>query len=434
MSAAALCIDFGTSSIRAVYRPKNKSRLEVLPLGQIVKSRLDDASIPSHILVNETGSVVRFGEQAEKERISGTPFLFYDASPKLWLSDYLKLSEPVAEGTTLTRQEALAGLLAHALRCAFDASRLSVGERRAIPIQVAHPVWSADIRTGAREGLRQIVSVARQIALKSEWGRASIDKLRRSISETVESSDEEIDTVEPIAAAVELFPEDPNEIRLVAVIDMGAGTTDIALFQSITPDVATPNRPQMRLLGNAISLFKAGDFIDSIVLEVLKSRASSFSEISIADVEFRIRDIKQTLFSTGTVRELKTSVTLKEITNHPKFLSLMQEVRDELTKLLAASEGIVDKLVNRQTHSVKLLDIVLAGGGSSIQKLKQTLIVGVHLGNQRIPIRIIPVAERPNVSTFGAGRGRLAVALGAAAPGYEHLITAVPVPVLRSVG
>ena len=95
--SGALCIDFGTSSIRAVRRlPSGK--LKTLDIGRVTKSRLDDASIRSEIHVDEQRRYIRYGERAVVARKDiGTPSL-YESSPKLWLKEPDRLGEPCVYG------------------------------------------------------------------------------------------------------------------------------------------------------------------------------------------------------------------------------------------------------------------------------------------------------------------------------------------------
>ena len=56
-----LCLDFGTSSIRAVYRPK-QGQAVVLDIGAATRSRsIDGASIRSEIFIDVDGKTIRFG-------------------------------------------------------------------------------------------------------------------------------------------------------------------------------------------------------------------------------------------------------------------------------------------------------------------------------------------------------------------------------------
>ena len=50
--SGALCIDFGTSSIRAVRRQPS-GKLKTLDIGRVTRSKLDDASIRCEIHVDE---------------------------------------------------------------------------------------------------------------------------------------------------------------------------------------------------------------------------------------------------------------------------------------------------------------------------------------------------------------------------------------------
>ena len=107
--SGALCIDFGTSSIRAVRRLPG-GKLKPLDIGRVTRSKLDDASIRCEIHIDEQRRYVRYGDRAVVARKdTGIPTL-YEASPKLWLREPERLADPVAEGLDLCREDLLAGL------------------------------------------------------------------------------------------------------------------------------------------------------------------------------------------------------------------------------------------------------------------------------------------------------------------------------------
>lgn len=97
-----------------------------------------------------------------------------------------------------------------------------------------------------------------------------------------------------MAAAVELLPSEDNIVRICAVVDVGAGTTDIGLFQSVEPDIASSVRSKLYPM-RFVAAFQAGNDIDAIVLELIESRARKPSAMALADVKARIRGIKETL-------------------------------------------------------------------------------------------------------------------------------------------
>src|ERR1035437_1818913 len=118
--SGVLCIDFGTSSIRAVRRMPN-GKVKPLDIGRVAGSRLDDASIRSEIHIDEHGRYVRFGERAITARLASPNFLLYEPSPKLWLKDPRSLEERAVPELALTRENLLAGLFANALHACISA-------------------------------------------------------------------------------------------------------------------------------------------------------------------------------------------------------------------------------------------------------------------------------------------------------------------------
>ena len=84
--AGTLCIDFGTSSIRAALFESARSRPQALELGEAFRSSIDRASIPSAIFIDSSGEAVVFGEDALKQGLRGDRSLLFEMSPKRWMT------------------------------------------------------------------------------------------------------------------------------------------------------------------------------------------------------------------------------------------------------------------------------------------------------------------------------------------------------------
>ena len=415
-----LCIDFGTSSIRAVRRlPSGK--LKTLDIGRVTKSRLDDASIRSEIHVDAQGRYVRYGERAVVARKdTGIPTL-YEASPKLWLREPERLADPAAEGLDLSREDLLAGLLAYAVRAAAEADGISADTLKRLDLRIAHPVWPAQVKSAANAALVRLCCQARQMALDREWGTLTAGTLREYTQSRASSRHSDADVVEPVAAAVELLPNEENLVRICAVVDVGAGTTDIGLFQSLVPDSASSVRSKLYPLGRPVSVFKAGNQIDAIVLELIESRARKPSALALADVKARIRGIKETLFTNGYVQELGTDVQLEDMQSHPEAKSMARAIRAEIEKSVQANASTIASWMSKPTHSISRLDLVMAGGGGTIEFMRKAIEKPVEIDGRRLQIKVTLPEERAGINTFGASRGRMAVALGGASLDYDAL-------------
>ena len=423
--SGALCIDFGTSSIRAVRRlPSGK--LKTLDIGRVTKSRLDDASIRSEIHVDEHRRYVRFGERAVVARKdTGTPSL-YESSPKLWLKEPDRLGEAAAPGLGVTREQLLAGLLAYAIRASAEADEIGESTLKSVDIRIAHPVWPAQVKTAANAALARICAQARQMAFQREWGTVTVTSLLEHLQTAATPRVGAVDVVEPVAAAAELLPSEENLVRICAVIDVGAGTTDIGLFLSLVPDGSSHVRSKLYPMGQPVSVFKAGNVVDGIVLKLLEGRAKKPSATALADVRARIRGIKETLFRDGLIQELGCDVHLKDLQSHSEARAMAAEIRAEFLKLVQDNAGAIAKWLDKPVHSVSRLDVVMAGGGGNIEFVVNAIDKPVPLDRRTVQVKLTIPGDRAGINTFGASRGRMAVALGGASNDYDTLVHEQP--------
>lgn len=423
--SGALCIDFGTSSIRAVRRlPSGK--LKTLDIGRVTRSKLDDASIRSEIHVDEKRRYIRYGERAVIARNEGGTPSLYESSPKLWLKEPGRLGEAAAPGLGVTREQLLSGLLAYAVRAAADADGIGEATLKSVDIRISHPVWPESVKASANAALARICAQARQMAFQHEWGTVTVKTLLEHLQEAAPPRPVAVDVVEPVAAAVELLPTEENLVRMCAVVDVGAGTTDIGLFLSLVPDGASYIRSKLYPTGQPVSVFKAGNVVDSIVLQLLEARASKPSATALADVRARIRGIKETLFTDGFIQELGCDVHLKDLQSHPEAKAMAVEIRTELLKLVRDNAAVIAMWLDKPVHSVRRLDVVMAGGGGSIDFVVKAIDKPVPVDHRTIQVKLTIPGDRAGINTFGATRGRMAVALGGAGDDYDNLMHEQP--------
>lgn len=417
-----LCIDFGTSSVRAVRRT-GRGAPRVLPIGKVAGSRLDDASIRSEIHVDRKSGAVRFGEDAIAARQHTRDSSHFYSSPKVWLKDPARLGNRISSAIAVSRAELISGLLANALRRCLDAERLNAKTLGSMDIRVAHPIWPDNVASKVKDAFATICTMARVMAARRDWSNVQVSEFAGYSATRAQLSAENIDVVEPIAAAVELLPTEENVRRLCAVVDVGAGTTDIGLFQAVVPDRKSSTvKAKLYPLGKAISVFKAGNYIDDIVFQLIESRASRATGSSLADIQARIRQVKETLFKTGFVQEGGARVEIKELLDSSDLASFVQDIRGALVRLITENEGTVVDMVNARTQSVGRLEVVMAGGGSSLPFLRAAIGKKVRLKPFYLPVEIVAADPGREVPTHGAGRERMAVALGGASPEYDALI------------
>ncbi|MFO0106838.1 MAG: hypothetical protein ACK52H_06140 [Burkholderiales bacterium] len=417
--SGALCIDFGTSSIRIVRRMPNYSRL-VLEIGRHNKSTLDSVSIQSAIHIDSECKYIRFGERAIIARRNSAECALYEASPKLWLGKPDELSEPAVSGMLLSREDVLTGLLANGLAAAVRV--MDIGERtlRALELRVAHPVWPTSVSQGACAALSRMLNKAKRMVFDDDWATVTARKLKDALPREMTKDDRAGLVLEPIAAAVELLPLTANVRRVCLLVDVGAGTTDIGLFEGVAPDVNVNVSQKLYLMGQPISLFKAGDYLDSIVLEEFVSKKSKLNQAQLAELKFDIRRLKETIFTVGYAQAAGARVSQDDVSSSVGANDLVLEIRATIQQLLDNEKTRISSYLGAQVNRMHALEIVMSGGGAGIPFLCEALSKDFALGHLKLPVRLIDSAEVDVPNLYGASHERLAVALGGASERYEQ--------------
>lgn len=421
-----LCIDFGTSSLRAALRPTATAGAKVLELGEAVGSSIDRASIPSAIFVDEDGERVYFGEEALAKGLRGEPSALYEISPKRWLTEdeVSALAGAAVRGLAGTRAHLLAGLIGYALSVVAKALDMPPGRLKAIEVRMPHPVWRASGAEALGRASAQVLDAGRVIAgqVGAEIGAAELAELCRQAEVERTLHGPKVDVVEPIAAALELFANTENTREVCVVVDVGAGTIDLGAFISLTPR-ARGYRRRLVSLAAPRSIYAAGDLIDEELVGVIEEAAPrGLRREAKADLRRRKRIIKETLFKQGTVFECGVSVALGQLLARPKIQEMKDELRREFMQLLREAAPQIRPYADMERHPVRRVDVVFAGGGANIEFLRESLGRRAELGDrQSLPIAL--GKEEWMGPPLPASYERLAVALGGTAPKEEWPVT-----------
>ena len=424
---ATLCIDFGTGSIRAALNENGRARPSVLELGEAFRSSIDRASIPSAVFIDKDMLSISFGEEALKKGLRGEESFLFEMSPKRWMTSEspATLEKELISGSGLTRKTVLAGLLAQAFSAASTATGHPKSRLIKFDTRVAHPVWDPRVRAKLREHLTWITSTAQQLSGVSDRS-ITIKEFVLEIKNLpkARSSAQSVDVEEPVAAALELFENSENAREICVVIDVGAGTTDLGVFVSLTPDEqALGHRRKFIQAALPRSIYMAGDLIDEEVLRVIKSRASSLSIEVSQDLMRRRRNIKETLFSrTGKVFEAGVEVTLGDLEKQERIRNFGKTLAINFRDLVHEASGFILPFTNARLHRAGRIDVVFAGGGSKIGFLRDAIGKSAELTDDSS----VPIVIRPTVDggrTMPASIERLAVALGGTTPNRYWPVT-----------
>jgi molecular chaperone HscA len=422
-----LCLDFGTSSLRAALLDITGIQ-SVLPIGLTVRSALDDASIRSDILLSSDGSKIYLAEEAIKLR-STQQYLLYDASPKLWLKDPDDLSELIFPRSKITREMLLTALVAYALSACINAAKFTKAEFNKLDIRMSHPIWEESVAAKINGLHENILRTAIKLAPEIKNGVISTDIFAIKYFELVNTIQtkisKKIEVLEPIAAALTLFPNQDNVPRICTVIDIGAGTTDIGIFKVLYPDEFSDKKRSLIPIGKAISLFTAGNAVDRILLDHIISEVSTkIKDDQIKEVETRIRQIKERLFSDGVIRELDVNLKLKDFITNPKLKNIYGRIRTAIQNCLSDPENNKTLEPFFRNRGIKQLDVVMGGGGGSLSFITFPLkSEHFNLGNNLLSVNILKPNTELSTPLFNASIERLAVALGGSNYEYENLKT-----------
>jgi hypothetical protein len=184
-----------------------------------------------------------------------------------------------------------------------------------------------------------MVWLATNMASAGDWGETSAEVLRswtgpEGDEESVPTYVPQVDTVEPVAAAVELLTGDSNERRLCAVVDVGAGTTDIGIFQQVIPDAMVTAGARMIPAGPSASVFKAGDAIDSALMSLLARRFPKQYEIHKTSIKTDIRRLKEDLFVNQRLQYGNMDLSLASLEESREIQEIASEIRNGLVSCL----------------------------------------------------------------------------------------------------
>lgn len=421
-----LCLDFGTSSIRAVLRDNNGT-LKVIPLGLVTpRQEIDGASIPSAFCIDKDLATVRFGQNAYEEIVQSKNVAFYTTSPKQWITEPKRLDETVLSGCPITRRDVLTGLMGYALYAATQSGLWKVPSNPDdANLRIAHPVWPSHIKSAANQSLAEIAWMAVNMAGAGDWGVTSVEVLK---SWTTPLEDEiqpklniEVDTIEPIAASVELLPGIGNERGICVVVDVGAGTTDVGVFQYLSPDKKIKSADTLIPAGPSVSVFQAGDEIDRIVLKLLRDSFPKGFDLNEGTIKSRIRFHKESLFKSGALQVAVLYLSLNSLVESPEIQNMAKSIRQAIEKCLEDASGKILAYANTANLSNEIT-VVMAGGGAELEFLHDAILAPYSLGSMNFRCKLIKPEAPTNLNMHGAGYQRLAVALGGAHEVYEGVV------------
>jgi hypothetical protein len=403
-----ICIDFGTSSIRAAIRGDDTTP-SILEIGEaFVTSSIDKASIPSAIFISISGDEVLFGENALRRGQRGDENHLFEISPKKWIVSN-QLEEFVFGTAGLTKSHLLSGLLNQALIGLCKCLGLSLFELKLYEIRVSHPVWPESNKAEVTLNFEKIISDSFLIGNDSNKTLSSDILFSKISGHPSMVSYTNIDVIEPVASALELFSNKENSREFCVIIDVGAGTTDMASFISLTPDAYQIKRKLIRL-SDPISIYKAGDLIDSEVLKLIKNKSNSTDYALLKRLNIRRREIKELLFKNSKIFEANVEVNLFELSESNEIKKMCSDIKVSFEVLMEKSISQITQYLSASNHRVDEVKVIFAGGGSKVKFIQDAIGKTIFISGKRLHISII--SSSSPYPSLPASYERLSVALG----------------------
>lgn len=421
-----ICLDFGTAMSKAWAT--GESAAETLPLLIGKPAGIGDTlAVPSSIYIGDNGRIF-LGSDAEKQhranlrpnraRFNNLKRLLSEEQVGTDLSSLPVLPGVDPTDSGLTRGDLLVLYLAwltdlseKALTEAYAVSELgktAPDSLRAVARRFAIPCFESadDDQSGGKQRAEWVKALMEDALLRAQiladtltdrWKGLEAKELAEimqqlrhvDVSPLRDLLTADAAIREPIAAGASRFDsafgevDEPSAIprrRLLLVVDAGAGTTDLALFQAITPRGKTETH--YALLRHSVRMNRiAGNAVDAVLRKiVLRScdidpytgypRSKEDFDYMQSDLDSQIRDIKQVLFETGTVKvELKPNlqgvVDVTSLQEDPDFAKFQADLIEARRNTLANSFS-ADALASLQNAGTQIVHVLLTGGSSKL--------------------------------------------------------------------
>ncbi|OUS03982.1 hypothetical protein A9Q96_16880 [Rhodobacterales bacterium 52_120_T64] len=441
-----LCLDFGTSFSKAFVCEGDDSD-EVPKLIDVTFGK-DESGQPQFLLPSEIfihGGEIHFGATARRK------FNLVEASQDRLIDNpkqYMTLGTDVAElnqkplrseqdaSQSFSQRDVLVLYLAHLNRM-VSISLEDSGHSIDILRRYAHPAWEKSSEKANGEAMARIMAEAVALAhlFPGDFAeKTSVDRAQKLAIAARETATEALpfellkDSVREATAAGAgaLMETDPGKRQAFVILDIGAGTTDVAGCICIND----PRSDQVRVAEvtpAAKALNRAGNIIDSALLKVIfeecsLARGTTEYERTRQILRKSVRSLKESLFNDGfVVVPLATGETIEiELDNFlesqpmKKLFGDIKEIVAEAAFLVSGSEGTVF--------------LVPTGGGSRLPVIDFLIAEPLRKGRRNIQLKLrdaMPDDLKPSYPSLMPVYSQLAVAVGGALPSLPTQIRSI---------
>jgi len=364
---AQLFLDFGTAYCKAATCKRGEPPVP-LAIGEAVRrdGRGDPHMIRTALFISQSGRVY-FGEAAvDKAASEGRPpydaikDALTNANHRRELDDTLLTPQPSVQH--FTKRHAITLFLAFFTQAALRAC----GGPRTVRRSVAMPVFGKDKHQWASEELTKGLAHAHVLALHFGDDLFNSIDLRDAIRVLGQGQDDETQVVadpptvaEPIAAVaghlLHFTPDGSNPPGLLMVVDVGAGTTDIAMFAKGQVEGKVTMR---HVEGSKVSMPWAGKAIDRALVEHLVRKGNGGDRLRTdLQRERNGEPIKEDMFTERRVTRYGISSSLSDFLSCEAMLEVMAEIKSGFDSVLLG----VDR-----SFFQRIIGVRFSGGGHDL--------------------------------------------------------------------
>jgi molecular chaperone DnaK (HSP70) len=395
------CIDFGTAfskfAMVAVDDRENLDKNDIRPLPISVSPEFKGRNpflLPSMLYI--TNDCILFGAEAETRALQTRgsirrPF----SSPKQFLSSHepaafdLEIEKEIDPTGKFTPRILLALFMAHLLERAGAHAR-ALKLPWPIGVRIARPAWKSDRATRGELFLREIVVtgfalidiLGKQLSAKggithkkalSAFAKTAKQDLRRD-GIFIESEDGSASVLEATAVAAGSL-RTPGR-RIVAVADIGGGTSDFGCFLTGHSD---KKLVIAEIDGGSHILTRAGDYLDMQLRRVLLNKAGFLEDDPAGSAAARAlladqRQLKENLFTqkelTVEVGDEIVNITLAEFLADSKVDQFSERLRETFHETLTVAAKCASNYPGANSAFLPRIEIYLTGGGNALPMVR----------------------------------------------------------------
>ena len=387
-----LCLDFGTAMSKAFAWDQESDTPIPLRIGDTAGQGDATYALDSTIFISTDGNMF-FGQRARQQAAAVNPEdledhqIFQSIKELLAVGPMVDLQYAYIEkrynpsGESISRADIITLYLAFLT----DNALLSLQEynenSRRVPCSYTKPVFAKERDDWATQILGRCAANAQILAIRfsGRWSNGiPVDEIKTAFSDMQEQGihqrlepDANI-LPEPVAAfASRIWNYNPSDVsldirrRLIMVVDVGAGTTDFAMFAEVESD----NGIKLWPIENSVTTIRiAGDFIDHALIDFLLYSTDiqeTHPQIGAirADLRNDIRLLKEHLFEHGTVdrmlvNDLRVEVTLDQFMICEDIKRFRTGIKNKFMDVLS---GIHESWLN-----ITQFEVYFTGGGAAL--------------------------------------------------------------------